>query len=681
MALRNAIGVAVPLAVGLLLQNPGGGVLGASGALNVCFSDGTDPYRRRARRMLAAALFVSLAVFAGRLVGRNHVVAITLEAAFAFAAGMLVAVGQTPADIGTITLVTLIVFVASPAPLGKALTSCLLAFGGGLVQTTISLAMWPIRRYGPESRALADLYADLARSTAAGAPATTSPPSSESIQTARTAMAALAGNRSVEAARYHALLGQAERIRLALLTLRRLHTRISRDPAGAADAAALDASLQLASHALASISACLENRGQTEPPPNVPDLSALPTPADDALAAMRRDACFQLDALAGQIRSALELASHASPKGLEEFSRAESEQPWTLRVTGSLAALRANLSPNSSAFRHAVRLAVCVAIADTFARSFGWNRSYWAPMTLAIVLKPDFAATYSRGLLRLAGTFTGLGVATALSVLHPSQAEEAAMIAGFVFLMRWGGPANYGLLVAPLTGLVVFLFSLGGTPPGEVILARAINTVAGGVIALTAYRLWPTWERKRLPEALAGLFDAYREYFQAVRDAYLRPGLEQDPDFMARLSDLRQASRLARSNLEASVARLTAEPGANPVQLTAIEVIEANSHRFIHAAMSLEAGLFRSRAVPARAAFRDLTNGIGATLYFLSAYLRGSSSEPGDLPDLRAAHNVLVHSGDPTVDRYALVNVETDRITNSLNSLTVEILQLTESTI
>jgi uncharacterized membrane protein YccC len=255
------------------------------------------------------------------------------------------------------------------------------------------------------------------------------------------------------------------------------------------------------------------------------------------------------------------------------------------------------------------------------------------------------------------------------------------MVAGFVFLMRWAGPANYGLLVAPLTGLVVFLFSLGGTPPGIVIAARAINTVAGGVIALAAYRLWPTWERARIPEALASLFDAYREYFQAVRDAYLRPGLERDAEFAARLSSLRQASRLARSNLEASAARLSAEPGVDPARLTAIEVIEANSHRFIHAVMSLEAGLSRSRAASARQPFLVFTNGVGATLYFLSAYLRGSSSEPGDLPDLRAAHNTLIHTGDPTVERYALVNVETDRITNSLNSLTVEILQLVGSTI
>ena len=53
--------------------------------------------------------------------------------------------------------------------------------------------------------------------------------------------------------------------------------------------------------------------------------------------------------------------------------------------------------------------------------------------------------------------------------------------------------------------------------------------MVGGAIALAAYRVWPTWERTLVPEALARLLDAYRAYFQAVRDAYLHPGMEQRP--------------------------------------------------------------------------------------------------------------------------------------------------------
>jgi uncharacterized membrane protein YccC len=654
MALRNAIGIAIPLAVGILAHNPGAGVMAATGALDVAFSDGEDPYLHRARRMLAAALMVSIAVFIGRALGHHHAQAILLEAICAFVAGMFVAVGQTHSDIGAITLVTLIVFSASPAPFARALSSGLLALGGGVLQTALSLALWPVQRYRPESLAVANLYRELAGGASAGAPATESPPATEAITAARQALAGLAGDRSIEAERYLALFGQAERIRLSLLVLWRLRTRMARDPARASEAALLDQSLETAASALKRIALALENRETFRLSPVFPRVSG--------------DACWQLDALAGQLRSAIELADHTTRAGRVEFERQQSERPLYLRFASGFAMMRANLSPKSAAFRHALRLAACVAVADLPARYFGWHRPYWAPMTVAIVLKPDFNSTYIRGVLRLAGTFAGLGLATLIvHTFTPSPAAQAALITLFLYLMRWAGGTNYGILVIALTGLVVFLFSLTGVSPAEVITARALNTMAGGVIALTAYTLWPTWERTRISESLAELLDAYRQYFQAVRDAYLQPHRPSD------LSRVRQAGRLSRTNLEASVARFASEPGVDLERLTALETIRANSHRYIHAVMAMEAGLLRSRPAPARPAFREFANAVDATLYFLAAYLRGSPAEPGDLPDLRALHHALEQSGGPGIERYALINVEADRIANSLNSLALEI--------
>jgi hypothetical protein len=45
------------------------------------------------------------------------------------------------------------------------------------------------------------------------------------------------------------------------------------------------------------------------------------------------------------------------------------------------------------------------------------------------------------------------------------------------------------------------------------------------------------------------------------------------------------------------------------------------------------------------------------------------------VPDLREDHYALTHSGDARPERYAPVNVETDRITNSLNTLSEELLR------
>ena len=287
----------------------------------------------------------------------------------------------------------------------------------------------------------------------------------------------------MEAERYLALLSQAERIRLAVLALSRLHVRMGREPGSGADTAVLDRARELAARMLHSISAALDAGVKGDPHPEcLRELRELaerlraPHAGDDSpqLAAMRADARRQLDALTGQLAAAVELAAHTSRTGGREFERREAAQPWSLRLAGVLAVLRANLTLDSAAFRHALRLAACVVIADAVARSVGWHRPYWAPMTVAIVLKPDFTTTFSRGVLRLAGTFTGLALATALfHWLSPAAMVQAVFIGVFMFLMRWAGPANYGVLVTALTALVVLLFAITGVAPAEVIAARA----------------------------------------------------------------------------------------------------------------------------------------------------------------------------------------------------------------
>jgi hypothetical protein len=148
-----------------------------------------------------------------------------------------------------------------------------------------------------------------------------------------------------------------------------------------------------------------------------------------------------------------------------------------------------------------------------------------------------------------------------------------------------------------------------------------------------------------------------------------------EADFAARLDRVRQGGRRARTNLEASVERLRVEPRVPAEAITALHAILANSHRFIHAVVSLEAGIFQSAAAPPRDAFLAFTNDVDATLYFIAARLRGSPIEPDALPDLREDHRALVAGGDPHIARYALVNVEADRIANSLNTLALEVFQ------
>jgi len=398
-----------------------------------------------------------------------------------------------------------------------------------------------------------------------------------------------------------------------------------------------------------------------------------PTPQ---VTALRNEAIFQKDALTGQLRAAVDLAASATPAGSAAFEQREARRPWSLRLSGTLATLLANLHLQSAACRHAVRLAVCVAIGDALARGLELRWSYWLPMTIAIVLKPDFTATFSRGVLRLAGTSAGLLLATGLFHVQASGYwPEVALIAVLMFVLRCFGPANYAILSMAVTALVVALIAMTGISPKEVIAARGFNTVAGGIIALIAYWIWPTWERTRVAEAAAQMLDAYRDYFRAIRELYIT----QAQPAPRELDRARLAARLARSNLEASIDRLSAEPGTSPATRKLLAGLLASSHRLVHAVMALEAGLYTSHAVPAREAFRTFANHVELTLYYLASALRGERLTREALPDLREDHHTLVHSGHAPGERYELVNVETDRITNSLNTLSEELLRWIES--
>jgi hypothetical protein len=70
-----------------------------------------------------------------------------------------------------------------------------------------------------------------------------------------------------------------------------------------------------------------------------------------------------------------------------------------------------------------------------------------------------------------------------------------------------------------------------------------------------------------------------------------------------------------------------------------------------------------------RAEFGVFAEDVEKTLELLAKMLRGEKVRTKDRPDLREDHQKLLQAGDAQMEQYALVNVEVDRITNSLNML------------
>lgn len=670
VAIRNTIGFACALILGTLLASPATGVVAGIGALNVCYSDGTDPYPFRARRMLIATALVGVAVVLGSLSAHSNVSAVTVGALGAFAAGMVVALGTTAGDIGVVTLVTLVVFAAKPLPAAEAVETGAVAVAGGLLQTLLSTFLWAIRRYEPERRIIGAIYGDLARIAKDMPSAASAPPMTLQILDAREAIAPLAADHSGEAERQVFLLVQAERIRLSLLNAGRLRRRLIRQGGGADAADRLGAILEAASTAIECIGQRVLRReiGPLSVAINrltkeLAEFHGYSAPADNGFyAALVRDAQFQSVTLRSQIRSAAWAASGnlVVSQGAMIF-----QEPWRLRFDGYRARLLANFSLDCTVFRHAVRLAVCLALGDTIGRSVGLQRTYWIPMTIAIVLKPDFTGTFARGVLRIGGTMAGLVLATLLfrfmpfSLDHGGVAADIALMALFTLMLRWAGPANYGIFVIAVSGLVVLMISMTGVAPGSVIAARAMNTALGGSLALLAYGVWPTWEKTHTRAAMADMLDSYRTYTHAVLSAY-----EGAP--LGVIDAVRTRARRARSNAQASVDRTRGEPGVTIRQAISLNTMLVHSHSFVHAAMAMEARLYQKRRETAPAWLPAFGSSVEQALRTLSAALRS--------PGAGARRSRIdVATPPPGTGGNEIMETEADRMRTSLRSLGEEI--------
>jgi len=664
--------------VGIGMGNALGAVAVTTGALNVSFSDGRDPYQQRARRMLTWSVLGAFAVFVGCISGNNNVAAILVAACWAFLAGMLISVGTHAGDLGLNTLVALIVFAGRGATTPRgALETGLLVLAGGLLQSAFCLALWPMRRYDPERRALGHVYAALAKEVDPECDEDTATPLGPLSKEEQDTIEALGNDHSVEGDRFRLLFDQADRLRLSTYLLVRLRDQLGerddqRSEAEGDAADLLDAVLRTGAKLLRAVGDELARKGTGRLPGLEADLGRLGQLAQEqkrsgALRAAGNIATG-VDVLGGQLRLVSQLVRRTELAERGIAKRPPGTPDFKTQVSSWAATLWANLDLRSAVCRHAIRLSLCVAAADWIERSLGWHRAYWLPMTVAVVLKPDFTSTFSRGVLRLLGTFCGLLLATGLFHLLPVSAITQLLLVGvFTFCLRYWGPANYGIFTLAVSGLVVFLIAAAGYSPGEVVAARALNTMVGGLLALGAYALWPTWERTQVSDGFAEMIDASREYLQG-----LFKGLAtEDPN----LDRQRLEWRRARSNVEASVDRVISEPGITVTKRDTLLSMLASSHALMLAIVGLEAGTLHKQTQSTVAALETFAHDVDLTLYLLAAALRGTKMTGDPLPALREDHRKLVEARGGVSQDDDFVLAETDRLTVSLNTLREQVMR------
>ncbi|MEY2170076.1 MULTISPECIES: FUSC family protein [unclassified Rhodanobacter] len=644
VVLRNTLAVVLPLGVGLAMGYPEVGLGVGAGALDTMFSDQPGPYRQRMRRLLLAALVAGLAALLGFTIGGQLLPMLLATAAFGFCGGMLVVFGADAARVGMTSMILLVIAAATPISSTNALLASALIACGGLLLALLAVAAWPLQRYRPERHALAEVYAGLAALARQPGQDNDANPALTDAMTAlqHTLLGRYrAHGRAMEA--FAVLLELAERIRLELMAISELH---------AAPAAHARYRLR-AARVLDAVARALEN---AEPPQR----------AERALAALRNDTravpdalTAHLRALDGQLAAAVRNANWAGSRGELRAAAAETQLPRTLQSGSVRAMLRANLTPRSVAFRHAVRMAVCLSVALLVSRLFQLPHGYWLPMTAAIVLRADFSATFNFGLLRVVGTVLGLVLTTALLHLTPdSPWAHLALMALLCMAFRWLANAHYGIAVAALTGTVVILLAFEGVDSGVAVTDRVINTALGCGMAMLAYLAWPTWERGRAHDALAEMLDAYTGYLRALAH----------PEQREAQRETRSLARTARSNALASLERMRAEPGTPPSLLELARALFANGNRLARTAMALEA---LGDASPTRPAAANAFVATCADAVQVVATALHEQRAPDALPDLRALQQALRASlqAEGHAEAESLVRLS-DRLTDNIDTLT-----------
>jgi uncharacterized membrane protein YccC len=651
MATRNTIGFAIPLILLAAPGHPALGVVAGIGTLNVSFSDQAGTDYTKAPRMLAASGLAAISVFAGAALGNSPLVAMIALAVWGFGGGMLAALGVGSMQVGVTALLSYLVTTGNPASLEGALGYGALALAGGVLQTFVAILDLSGRRVSPERRAIATAYQALgtyARKLdlpiAGDAPATIEMLTASQLLLERgdddsdsAAAGAAAG-----AAADRRLLDIAQRIQLDLIAVGRVRTATS-DVGIDLDGVqrALGSLLDLLAGAISSsVDAGSVEEASVQLHHAIETRAALMSTRTESGDAVGR--AIVDDRLPALVRSCdlLTTIAHETRQDSPRSHVRHDVQRWVVRFRESRTTLEANLTLNSAVFRHAIRLVVGLVLAQSIALALGIDHGYWAPLTVGVILRPDFAGTVTRGVARLIGTGFGLILGTAIvHFLAPGVWEHVIVVIVLTFAIRLIAPSNAVLAAITISSYVVALLSMVGIPASTSVTDRALNTTFGGLLGLAIFLLWPTWEAAHVRPVLVTMVGSFRRTFRAVMSG----PLGRETMMATEIHRLRLRSRLTRTNAAAAVARLMAEPEGDLADKRRTETLVASMRELAISTLTLESYLRAVRRDQVLPQLGPFLLAVDRTLAWTESTINGHDLAPALPANL---HSIAMAVGD-----------------------------------
>lgn len=480
---RAAVAVGGPLAVGDAVGQLGIALFISMGALSGAIGDRRGPYRLRAAQIGLSGVAGACGLLLGELVHGRGWASVAVLVAFAAACAVVSVLGTLASTASLQALIFAIVAASRPFPPPLWLPPLLYASGAGwaLLLALVGLlrdSASPERRLVAGAlRALADLADAIGTSGAEEARRALT----DALNKAYDALLsgrARAGGRNPAFRRFMAILNRVTPLVEVTVAAMRAGRRLSPDIA---------AGLRELADAL------VERRPAATLPLPVPGGPAGPALDETGPAALA-------------LRQLADLLTGGPPKaGLPDVARRS--------VADRARAATDRMISGRPTWFYALRLALCIGIAETFTQLVVEQRSYWVVLTVAIVLKPDFGSVFARAVQRGLGTVLGVLLgAGILAVVAPGPALVAC-VAVLAAVLPAVIQRHYGIFSVFVTPLVILLIDTLDPHPGGLLQARLVDTLIGcGIVLVFGYLLWPQTFRSRVGQSFATAVDELASY-------------------------------------------------------------------------------------------------------------------------------------------------------------------------
>lgn len=460
-AIRAAVALAVPLAVGYAVDRVGPAALVSTGALPMLLADGPGSYRYRAVQLGGAGFAASAGFALGSLVAGKPWFSVPLIVLVAAVSALISAAASNASMAG------LMLLVFGTLGTGQVTFEPGYFVLGAAWSLAVALVGWTWRATGPERRAVAEVYTQLA------------------------AMLSVPGEEARRAAR-HQLTGAMNTAYDRMLTARSWLS--GRDRTYRRLLNLLSATTPAVEAAVAMV-----NAGQRAPRKAIDYLNALSAAvlADQPIPSFHDDSS-PLSAGLEKISADAERARRP-----RDPARVRMRQWAELLASGPLTWLAA------------LQLSLCVLLAELLSLVLPIERSYWITLTVGIVLKPDFGSVFGRAVQRAIGTVVGVGLGAAVLAVGVRGWPLVLLIAVFAAGAAIGKARNYGLMSTFITPLIILQMNLTSHTDWALALARLLDTLAGcAIVLIFGYLLWPGMRRPKVGRRLADEVRFVSEYVE-----------------------------------------------------------------------------------------------------------------------------------------------------------------------